>query len=217
MPLVDDPFLITVRMKQRAPDPRTARTRAAILGATADLLTEEGSSHVSIARIAKRAGISVGSVYLHFEHKDELITQLIAVAWDRHADRFAAARTAGSPLDRLAAFGATFLAFARDEPVAFRELALREIEAPSPSRVPRPSGLHQHQVLLRADVAAAVDQGELAQGSVDAIYAYLLGAWRGIAAELVRSGSPAAGDVDDLEGLARTALLGGLQGARAVS
>jgi AcrR family transcriptional regulator len=197
-------------MKHRAPDPRTARTRAAILDATSELLTEEGSSHVSIARIAKRAGISVGSVYLHFEHKDELVTQLIAVAWDRHADRFAAARSSSSPLDRLAAFGATFLAFARDEPVAYRELALREIEAPSPSRVPRPSGLHQHQALLRADVAAAIDQGDLSSGSVDATYAYLLGAWRGIAAELVRSDSPAGTDLDALETLARTALLSGL-------
>lgn len=201
-------------MKHRAPDPRTARTRAAILDATAELLTEEGSTHVSIARIAKRAGISVGSVYLHFEHKDELITQLIGVAWARHADRFAAARSAPSPLDRLQAFGTAFLAFARDEPVAFRELAIREVESPAPERVPRPSGLQEHQALLRADVAGAIEQGDLASASVDATYAYLLGAWRGLAAELVRIGSPAASDADELESIARTALLGGLRGAR---
>lgn len=208
---------VLVPMKQRAPDPRTARTRAAILGATADLLTEEGSSHVSIARIAKRAGISVGSVYLHFEHKDELITQLIAVAWSRHADRFAAVRTAGRPVERIAAFGEAFLAFARDEPVAFRELALREIEAPSLQRVPRPSGLQEHQALLRGDVAEAIEQGDLTSGSVDALHGYLIGAWRGLAAELVRSGTAGAMEPDDLEELARTALLGGLRGAGAVS
>lgn len=203
-------------MKHRAPDPRTARTRAAILGATAELLTEEGSSHVSIARIAKRAGISVGSVYLHFEHKDELITQLIGVAWERHADRFAAARTAERAIQRLVAFGEAFLGFARDEPVAFRELALREIEAPSPTRVPRPSGLQEHQALLRADVAAAVAEGDLTVGSVDAAHRYLLGAWRGVAAELVRTGAPTV-DADELESVARSALLGGLRCADAVS
>lgn len=203
-------------MKHRAPDPRTARTRAAILGATAELLVEEGSSHVSIARIAKRAGISVGSVYLHFEHKDELITQLIGVAWARHADRFAAVRSVEPAFQRLVAFGEAFLSFARDEPVAFRELALREIEAPAPGRVPRPSGLQEHQELLRADVAAAVEQGDLAAGSIDAVHAYLLGAWRGVAAELVRS-SATAGRADELESIARSAVLGGLRCADAVS
>lgn len=204
-------------MKQRAPDPRTARTRAAILGATAELLTEEGSSDVSIARIAKRAGISVGSVYLHFEHKDELLTQLIGVAWARHADRFAAARAGALPIERITAFGEAYLAFARDEPVAFRELAVREIDAPSPKRVPALSGLAEQQALVRDDVAEAIAQGDLTAPSAEAAFAFLLGAWRGLAAELVRADSPASADPDALEELGRTALLCGLRGAGAVA
>lgn len=55
---------------------REART-ALILGAAYDLLIEKGYYETSIDQIAARVGISKGTVYLHFDTKDDLMIALI--------------------------------------------------------------------------------------------------------------------------------------------
>ncbi len=47
-------------------------TRARIVGALCDLLVEERPSRISISAVARRAGVSVRSVYNHFPTKDDL-------------------------------------------------------------------------------------------------------------------------------------------------
>ncbi len=48
-----------------------------ILIATQTLIANEGLSKVSTHKVAKQAGISVGTIYLHFKDKDDLLNQLI--------------------------------------------------------------------------------------------------------------------------------------------
>lgn len=52
--------------------------RAALLEAALDLFHEHGCDGTSVPAVARRAGMAVGSVYLHFKGKDELIGALIA-------------------------------------------------------------------------------------------------------------------------------------------
>lgn len=59
---------------------RSKFTVDAILTATAHILTEEGYDKASTNRIAKRAGISIGSLYQYFPNKESLIAALR----DRH-------------------------------------------------------------------------------------------------------------------------------------
>lgn len=66
------------RPKQR----RAQATVDAILDATTHILIEEGYAKASTNRIAKRAGVSIGSLYQYFGNKDALV---MAVA-ERHAD-----------------------------------------------------------------------------------------------------------------------------------
>lgn len=59
--------------------PRQARSQAmvdAILEATARLLVEVGYDKASTNRIAKRAGVSVGSLYQYFPNKQALVASL---------------------------------------------------------------------------------------------------------------------------------------------
>ncbi len=66
--------------------PRQNRSRQlveALLTATAQLLAEEGYDKASTNRIAKRAGVSVGSLYQYFPNKEALVSELVR----RHADR----------------------------------------------------------------------------------------------------------------------------------
>ncbi len=48
-----------------------------ILIATQTLIAKEGLSNISMHKVAKQAGISVGTIYLHFKDKDDLLNQLI--------------------------------------------------------------------------------------------------------------------------------------------
>ncbi|MEH3052969.1 MAG: TetR/AcrR family transcriptional regulator [Patulibacter minatonensis] len=202
-------------MARRAPDPRTVRTRAAILDAATTLLNDASSEHASIARIADAAGVSVGSVYLHFDHRDALIAQMIETAFVRQHDRFASAREAARPgLDRVLAFGDAFIAFALAEPVAFRSLAVRALEPPPPERRSASPAFDEHLRLLAADLHEARGAGEIADLPVDATLIVLVGIWTGIAEQLVRrddraiEGAPAVAAILQL---GRSVVLAGLR------
>lgn len=62
----------------------------AILEATARVLTERGYAGTNTNLVAERAGVSVGSVYQYFPHKDSLLTAL----HERHAAEMQAAMEA---------------------------------------------------------------------------------------------------------------------------
>ncbi|MCJ8519082.1 AcrR family transcriptional regulator [Pseudorhizobium tarimense] len=70
--------------------PRQARARAtveAIIVATAQLLTEEGFEALTTARVAERAGVSVGSLYQYFPNKRALAAAVV----DHHSEKLVAA------------------------------------------------------------------------------------------------------------------------------
>ena len=65
--------------------PRQARARAtveAVLAAAAQVLVRHGYERATTARIAARAGVSIGSLYQYFPNKEALIAALI----ERHAN-----------------------------------------------------------------------------------------------------------------------------------
>jgi AcrR family transcriptional regulator len=69
--------------------PRQARSRAtveAVLAAGAQVLIEHGYEKATTARIAERAGVSVGSLYQYYPNKEALVAALI----ERHADEIVA-------------------------------------------------------------------------------------------------------------------------------
>ena len=55
--------------------------RQQILDAAAQLATTNGLEDTSIAKVAEAAGVAKGSIYLHFESRDDLITALQAQVW----------------------------------------------------------------------------------------------------------------------------------------
>ena len=60
--------------------PRQARAQAtveAIIVATAQLLTEQGFVNLTTARVAERAGVSIGSLYQYFPTKQGLAAAVV--------------------------------------------------------------------------------------------------------------------------------------------
>ncbi|QGG93938.1 TetR/AcrR family transcriptional regulator [Actinomarinicola tropica] len=65
-------------------DPRIARSRAAVLGATVDLLLEGGIHDVSVDAIAERAGVSKATIYRHWETRQAIIIEALDHMKARH-------------------------------------------------------------------------------------------------------------------------------------
>lgn len=57
--------------------------RRQILDATAALLLDDGYEALTVSKVAARAGVAKGTVYLYFDSKQELLAALQAGMWDR--------------------------------------------------------------------------------------------------------------------------------------
>lgn len=171
---------------RRSPDPRTVRTRAAILHAAAELFTDEGFEATSVATVARRAGVGISSIYLHFPSKSALVDEIIGAAVARHADAFELARTRATPDERLLAIGRAYLAFAEAEPAAARAIALSGSE---PSTV---EGAHARDFLeglvddVEFSVRGLVADGRLPANALHGAVALVIAAILGIAEQVVR-------------------------------
>jgi AcrR family transcriptional regulator len=72
--------------------PTQERSRAtvdAVLEGAARILASGSLEDLTLARIARRAGLSVGSIYRYFPTKDAIILALVRREQDRFADRIA--------------------------------------------------------------------------------------------------------------------------------
>ena len=62
----------------RSEDPRIARTRAAVVDATIELIHEEGLEAVTFQTVARRARVGRATLYRHWSGPDELIFEALA-------------------------------------------------------------------------------------------------------------------------------------------
>ncbi len=60
---------------------RSEQLVAAILEAAVQVLTDEGARRFTTARVAERAGVSVGSLYQYFPNKESILFRLQADEW----------------------------------------------------------------------------------------------------------------------------------------
>lgn len=86
---------------------KSNRTRERILDAAAGVLAERGYAAFSLAAVAERAGLQAGSLYYHFDSKDELVYEAVRIGTDnarRAVERAVAELEPGhGPLDALTA------------------------------------------------------------------------------------------------------------------
>ncbi len=86
--------------------PKQARSNelvAAILEAAVQVLAKEGAHHFTTARVAERAGVSVGSLYQYFPNKAAILFRLQSDEWRQTTDllRSILEETQKPPLERL--------------------------------------------------------------------------------------------------------------------
>ena len=100
--------------------PTTKYDRDTIVEAAFEIAKEGGFSAISTRAVAKRLGCSVAPIYQNFETVDELIAA-VAERVRAMSGELLAAQTGPNPFENM---GKASLAFAREHPALFREMAL---------------------------------------------------------------------------------------------
>jgi len=90
---------------------RSAELVAAILEAAVQVLAKEGAARFTTARVAEKAGVSVGSLYQYFPNKAAILFRLQSDEWreTRNLLRDILAERSRPPLERLRALVHAFI------------------------------------------------------------------------------------------------------------
>jgi AcrR family transcriptional regulator len=169
-----------------------APTRERLLMAARELIEEDGYGAASVAAIAERAGVAAGTLYRHFESKEELFVELFRSVCEREvgAMRAAAERMDedASQVDRLETVLATFAQRALRRP----RLAWALIAEPVDPLVDaeRLAYRERYSALTAEALRAGIERGELPDQNVELTAAALVG---GCGEALVGPLSPLAG------------------------
>lgn len=166
-------------MARPAQTPEQRRTaRRGIQRAAAELATESGAASVTVRNVAARAGVSVGTVYSHFDGLAELMRSLWTPVVDEANVKLAAVVDAHpEPVARIAAVLGHFVELALGQPAFHRSTLLFVRPANSPAPEQRPADeLDFHRALADAIRAGQLD-GAIVDGD-PAILAQLL--WAGV-------------------------------------
>jgi len=99
------PNLKTARVSSRK-QPKQARSNdlvSAVLDAAVQVLMAEGAQRFTTARVAERAGVSVGSLYQYFPNKASILFRLQSDEWRRTSEllRSILADRSKPPMDRV--------------------------------------------------------------------------------------------------------------------
>jgi AcrR family transcriptional regulator len=119
--------------------PKTAKTprrtayhhgnlRQALIDAAVQLAEEGGPESVSVREAAKRAGVSPGAPFRHFNSKTALMTAVAEQAMSRFRLEITSAVeriTSGDPIERFAAIGVAYLRWAFQNPIHFQIVSTR--------------------------------------------------------------------------------------------
>jgi len=85
---------------------KSVRTRRRILDAAAEVFSEQGYG-ARLSDIAERAGMKTGSLYYHFDSREDLVAEVLRLgiegAWDQVAAAVGRLPSTATPMERLAA------------------------------------------------------------------------------------------------------------------
>lgn len=153
--------------------PQQARSTdlvAAILEAAVQVLAKEGAGRFTTARVAEKAGVSVGSVYQYFPNKAAILFRLQSDEWRQTTDmlRVILEDAGRPPLDRLRALVHAFVRSECEEAqmrVALNDAAPLYRDAPEAQAV-RVKGTQVVQVFMRETLPDAPEDVRVLAGDL---------------------------------------------------
>jgi AcrR family transcriptional regulator len=142
-----------ISSRKRPKQARSTNLVAAILEAAAQVLAGEGASRFTTARVAERAGVSVGSIYQYFPNKAAILFRLQSDEWRGTSELLGVILEDGRrpPLERLRELVHAFVRSECEEAamrVALNDAAPLYRDAPE-AREARASGDRIMEVFMR--------------------------------------------------------------------
>ncbi len=157
---------------------RSAELVAAVLKAAAQVLAKEGAQRFTTARVAEKAGVSIGSLYQYFPNKAAILFRLQSDEWRQTSEfmRVILRDVQRPPLERLRALVHAFIRSECDEAgirVALNDAAPLYRDAPE-AQDARASGRRTVQVFMqealpKASEATRVLAGDLITTTLSAV------------------------------------------------
>ncbi|AGM06551.1 TetR family transcriptional regulator [Amycolatopsis keratiniphila] len=182
--------------------------RDAVLAAAMEQLAERGYAGCSVAAVAERAGVAVGSVYRHYPTKAALVVELFRKVVTREVEAVReVSERPGTPAERVVAVFDTFASRALKTPRMAYALLAEPVDAPIEAE--RLVFRRAFRDVVAQHVADGVRSGVLPAQDADVTAAALVGA----AAEVL-IGPLTTGGADEVSGL-RTFVLRSLGGSDA--
>lgn len=161
--------------------PKQARSTelvAAVLEAAIQVLAKEGASRFTVARVAEKAGVSVGSVYQYFPNKAAILFRLQSDEWRQTTDllRRILENTEQPPFERLATLVHAFVQSECEEAqmrVALNDAAPLYRDAPEAAQARASSEqamqVFMQEVLPQTSDATRAMAGELVTTTLGAV------------------------------------------------
>jgi AcrR family transcriptional regulator len=157
-------------------DQLTAPTRERLLQAAQELIEEGGYGAASVAQVAERAGVAAGTLYRHFESKQELFVEVFRSVCAREARAMRAAADAignGSAVERLEEVLATFAERALRNPRLAWALLAEPVDPLVDAE--RLEYRQRYAALIAEGLRAGIKSGELPPQDVELTAAALVG------------------------------------------
>lgn len=113
MTLPDGPFTSEARLLNKS-----ARTRARLMDAAAEVFAEDGFEAASVNQIARRAGVVNGTFYVHFKDKESIAAEVAArIGGDITGQIDQAMVDLDNAIERLSFATRQFIAFGTHQPL----------------------------------------------------------------------------------------------------
>jgi AcrR family transcriptional regulator len=198
-------------MSSRTQAERSESTRAALISAGRELFAERGYAAVGTEEIVRRAGVTRGALYHHFDGKRELLEAVYVQLESEMAARLAELETPGAgALETLHAGAEMFLDHALEPEV--QRIVLLDAPAVLGWERWREIGARYGLGLIEGVLNVGMERGEIRRQPVEPLAHALLGALDEVAMFVARAADPAAARAEAGETL--TGLLGALRPRR---
>jgi AcrR family transcriptional regulator len=150
-----------ISSRKRPKQARSTELVAAILEAATQALAQEGAQRFTTARVAEKAGVSVGSLYQYFPNKAAILFRLQSDEWRRTSELLRAILEEAErpPLERLRALAHAFIRSECEEAamrVALNDAVPLYRDAPE-AREARASGDRAMHVFMREALPKAAE------------------------------------------------------------
>ncbi len=149
--------------------------RELILEAAIEVFARKGSHLATIADVAKKARVALGTVYVYFESKDDLLQQCMKEIIDTEIKAIIeSTKSISDPMERLVAFFQHHIELVNEKPYIARFITVEARQSESfTMRNPGYNPLHQYVDYVKEITTKAVSKKQIKKIDPEAL-AYLL-------------------------------------------